>query len=1365
MRIRSLPPAFSKIGGNQLLTRFVLIFFALGAYAQEADQARRFLHFSGNEGAPVNETVLQIIQDKQGMMWFATSGGLYSFDSRKFRKFAHDPRLPGSLPTKYVETVICDSHGTIWAGSTNGLCRHDKATGKFQIFRHDPNDETTISGNNVRVIVEDTQRGLWLGAGNGLNYLTDIGKSINVRRFVLPDANGDALKVWSIAEDRNRILWIGTTSGLFRMNKDGSNLRRYDNLSGDAKPASNDINLVHIDRKNRIWVGTRNGGLYRFDAASGKFQLIPEFRTKNNIFPPVTRILDDGDEGLWIGTGLGLAKYDIRSRSSIWYTRKFDDPGSLADNSVYAICIDNQGGMWLGSYYTGIDYTSASATPFSVVPFSRGEEEKVPLDVYKIGKAKTLGMWVVTEDRSKMMLLGQGVRGKSVFRFPWQSASSFSSFHLDSLGTIWAGGDGVLRNFNPKSGKIKDYLLKPAQSSTLIKERIRTIREDGLGGFWLAGDYGLIHFNGRSLLFSEVYTTRGESLSASHYAIKSVLEDSRHNLWIGGANCIFVRKAGTSAFKPVSLAPNTNPAQSAVVNFIREDRLGRIWFAASEGGLQVFDPKRGSATRIFKNRDMAENAYNILVDNDLGIWIGQEGGGLTRYHPDDGTSQHFNQLDGLPSDVIKASTSFQDDDGTMFFGTNNGVFKFQPKGIKVNKDVPPLVFSGLKLFNNDVEPGDHNRILSRPLTTSEKIVFEHTQNVFTIDFALLSYARRDKNRYAYMMEGFEKNWNYVDNPSATYTNLNPGDYTLLIKAANSDGYWTQKPARLRITVLPPLWKTWYAYLTYFLVLGGAIFILTRLLWARNVFRKESELYHAKLDFFTNISHEIRTHLTLIGGPIQKVHQSPSLDPQSRKLLSHATNNADRLMDLVNELLNFQKMENGELKLCVREENFVQNLKSTLAAFEHLFTEKRIEISLKFFDADISLWYDRNQMQKVFYNLLSNAHKFTPEGGKVSIEVTDAGQFVAVDVIDNGVGISPQHLEKIFENFFQEFDAANANRGYGIGLALSRKIMELHRGSLTVTSRKSKNNNNETRFHVKLLKGNAHFPEFEISEAPEAFTGHSALPETFVRDKPENNLPLSHKYSILLVEDNAELLAFTREIIENTYKVLEAPNGLIALEIAREHLPDLIVSDIMMPEIDGLNLCTTLKSDVRTCHIPIILLTAKGAPHHLLHGLKAGADAYIVKPFDIRVLELKIKNLLNTRRVLSLRNEGVLGLDTGATALLELDKQFLAKLKKLIDENISDSGFGVRQISEEVGMSLSLLYKKVKAITGMTVNDFVKSIKMRQAAKLLSMKIYNVNEVAYMVGYEDRKYFSKEFKKIYGKSPSKFGAPVLDESFE
>ncbi len=643
------------------------------------------------------------------------------------------------------------------------------------------------------------------------------------------------------------------------------------------------------------------------------------------------------------------------------------------------------------------------------------------------------------------------------------------------------------------------------------------------------------------------------------------------------------------------------------------------------------------------------------------------------------------------------------------------------------------------------------------MALTKEIRLQHNQNVFTIEYALLNFIKSNKNRYAYKLEGIDKDWNETNTASVTYTNLPTGHYRFLVKGANNDGVWSD-PVAMDIRVLPPFWFTWWAYCVYILLLLVVLFLINRFFFFRALLKKENELHQVKLNFFTNVSHEIRTHLTLIMAPVEKMLTDKQTDSFAQQQLRHVKTNAARLLKLVSELMDFRKAETHHLQLKTARHDLVGFLEEIYTSFREVSLAKNISLSFIHDRENCFVYFDPEQLEKVFFNLLTNAFKFTPEGGRIVVNMEQHDNKVTVQVTDNGRGIAPQYLDKLFTNFFQVADHGQQNTGYGIGLALAKNIVELHKGTITVQSEPATSTKEgRTCFTVTLLQGNKHLVPAvaEPMLSPAIITPQASVVQP-VKTTEEAS------FSLLIAEDNADLRTLLQETFEHRYQLSLCENGSEAWEKAIEQIPDLIISDVMMPGMDGFALCERLKTDERTSHIPVIMLTAKSAQSDQVSGLETGADIYLTKPFSTRVLELSVHNLLVSRERMRQKFNALIvatPTTTNAPALAEalnsVEKEFLEKVMQLVETYMEDPEFGVDMLARKVAMSPPILYKKLKAVTNMSVNDFIKSLRLKKAAALLLQKQLTVYEVAYAVGYNDRKYFSREFKKQFGKTPSEY----------
>lgn len=811
-----------------------------------------------------------------------------------------------------------------------------------------------------------------------------------------------------------------------------------------------------------------------------------------------------------------------------------------------------------------------------------------------------------------------------------------------------------------------------------------------------------------------------------------------------------------------------------------KDSKDRLWIGTDGGGVNYYNPITDKFYALNETDKLTDDVIHAIIEDEQGnIWVSTDNG-LYKLHfknfelpftTKNVEVSHYNADDGLASNQFQTNASLRLKNGELLFGGINGLTSFFPDRLIKNKIKPQVAFTDFLIRNKPVLVDSAESPLKKSITFSDHVELKYDEGYITIKFAALNFINPEKNQYAYKMEGISgDDWHYSGTQrEANYTNLSPGKYTFKVMAANNDGLWNSEPITLKITVLPPWWQTWWAFviyvvIIYYIALTIYKFQKNRLNLKRELYlehlekERQEELHQMKIDFFTNISHEIRTPLTLILGPLEKMLMSSGLNATVQRQLHQVQQNASRLMRLVTELMDFRKAESGHMKLSFSACNIVQFAQEIYLSFQTLAQDKQIDYRFESNVNKLEVFFDKDHLEKVVFNLLSNAFKFTAEKGTIILSVQQVENEVELKVIDNGKGISKSNVNQLFTRFFQVYNEDVSTGGYGIGLALSKNIVELHKGTIAVTSDIDDPANRQTTFKVTLPLGSAHLdqksiiPEYMNSDNPAHYYLQSQANHILV---PHQEVLEEVKYTILIIEDNLDLRNFIRESFQSQYKILQATNGLEGLEMALTEIPDLIISDVMMPEMDGLELCRRVKTDDRINHIPVILLTARAAYMHQINGLEKGADAYITKPFSIQVLELNVKNILATKEAGRQKFVREVLLNPQPPTIETPDEKFLHKLMQLIEEHIDDTEFDVTAIVQEIGMSKTVLYKKVQALTNLSVADLIKTIRLKRAASLLAKNQMSIADVAFAVGFSDRKYFSKEFKKQYEMSPSEY----------
>ena len=875
----------------------------------------------------------------------------------------------------------------------------------------------------------------------------------------------------------------------------------------------------------------------------------------------------------------------------------------------------------------------------------------------------------------------------------------------------------------------------------------------------------------------------------NHIIITFFIQDKRDNIWVGTTKGLFkVTKIAPDEYRIQSMLDRISKTDqsSTSANHILslfESSNGLIWIGTRGSGLNSYDPVKDEYTLYNELYKLEEESVSSIIESDDGdIWISGNSG-ISKLDLSSNTSTNYTINDGLLSNDFNFNASFKNAEGILFFGNYKGVDYFDPKTIAINNSVPSLYLTDFKLFNKDVAPGQKNSPLNKVIAETDDLVLDYNQSFFTIEYAGINYTRPEKNQYAYYLEGLESDWNYVGTlRSATYTNLDHGEYTFKLKASNNDGVWNEEPLSLKIKILPPWWKTKFAILGYFVLFFLSIYLLNKIMRDRIKEKQiiknersrriqEERLHEKKLQFFTNISHEFRTPLTLIINPLEDIIKDDNLELPARVKQKHNIihKNTERLYRLINELMDFRKLELDKVRLKAREIEVVSFTKDIVGYFNEEAFNRNIQLNL---DADlpiISLWADESMLEKIIFNILSNAIKVTPEGGVINIDISSSDRLrqmplvseispskvIEIIISDTGPGLEKENVKKIFERFYQ---VENMNKTYyggtGIGLEVVQNFIQLHKGKVKVKSKIGKG----TSFKLMFPEGKDHFNENELlREETKSLVNKERFfrkPNDPVVDEDENTELTTKTNTLLIVEDNSELRKYLKDKLKSQYKILAAKNGLEGLKMAKEALPDVILTDVIMPEMDGFEFCKNIKEDLRTSHIPLLMLTAKTKIEDRLEGIGFGADAYMVKPFDMRLLQLRLTQLIKSRQLIFDKYFGsISGAEDNANAS-SLDKDFIQKVLTYVNENMGDSDLSVELLASQLNLSRSQLYRKIKTLTGQTVNEFLRKVRLQRAKQIIETESdVIISEVCYQVGFSSPSYFTKCFKAHFGVLPT------------
>lgn len=1366
--------------------RLMLVFiplFILFSFICRAQPQVAIDYLNIDDGLSQGE-VTGILQDNLGFMWFATRGGLNKYDGYRFKVYKHNPRVANSLPNSSIEAIFEDSRGDLWFGTkAGGLSRFVYSKEQFINFRHDPDDSASISEKRIVSIAEDVDGNMWFGTFNkGVNrYIT---QTHSFKRYFPQE------RVTEIFVSSKGDLWIGVSGGLAKYDKRSDSFKLI-KIFGDEY-----VGVVDIEEnreKGIFYLATWGKGLLLFYPDTGRAVQV-EGRTKSNEVISAYRILRDRSGAIWVGSwGSGL--YLLNERENTLDKVEIMPSSAGAFNVDYDIVLslfeDRTGIVWVGTDGGGICKIDKNKPRFNKLVYSSGLSNSHILSVLADSRNN---LWLGTKGGGLNLF-----KNNAVTRVRLQNTAERRSTQLikivyeDRQGVIWIGTDyGLHKTIELSEGEFacKEFIMEPGNSKSISGGKITAILEDSHGNFWVGTQqHGLNCLLGYDqdgkAGFKRYPSNPADKKALGDNRVSCIYEDPTGRLWIGSYGGLHLYDRTNDSFiRYENINGNLNSISSNIITSITSVS-DTLWVGTPNGlNKGVWDGQGNlTFTALYREDGLPDDyIHAILYDDRHELWISTNGG-ISRYDLEKHDFTNFNKSDGLPGNAFSEGAAFKKN-GIMYFGGVNGLVFFHPDSIVDNSAFTDVVITDLKIFNQPVEIDERmngRKILTKCAPLTRSVTLSHQENVFTIEFSNLDFSAPEKNNYAYMLEGFDKDWVYAgSNRTATYTNLRHGDYQLKMKSANASNVWSDRLTTIDIKVLPPPWKSWWAYGIY-IIIGFLLITLVRTIAIKQTLLqnhlhiaqletdKQRELNETKSRFFTNVSHEFRTPLTLILGPLNEMLSDKKIDSGLKEKIGLLHQHAGRLLHLVNQLLDFRKAETGKVQLRVAEGNIVRFLKEVFLSFKEQARIKEIDFSLTADPEELNVYFDRDKMEVVIGNLLSNAFKYTAEKGSIAISVTRTGPDESdlfnegcceIRVKDNGSGIPPEEKGKIFDRYYQILNADSASLiGSGIGLSLTKDYVELHHGTIKVESDPGKG----SEFIVSLPLGRERFTKHQVienfmnSDSP----GHYEIIKHVdtTKDQVEDEVAgQNDKKLVMVVEDNPEVMRYLISLLNGKgYEVLPASNGREGWELARENQPDLVISDLMMPVMDGLELCNLLKNHAKTSDIPVIILTARTANVFQVDGFQSGADDYITKPFNPETLLARVANLIRTRKKLKDSYSRKLKLDPTDVEITPYDEKILKKAVELVEHNLQNNNFSAQWLAEELSMSPSTLYRKLKTLTGASVNEFIRSIRLKRAAQLLSTGEFTVNEAAYEVGIFDVKYFRSCFKKQYGVTPTQYQA--------
>lgn len=1411
--------AASRIAAALVLAAGILALAPPGVEAQQ--ETPTFRHLTIADGLSQN-AVSAIVQDRRGFLWFGTKDGLNRYDGYTFRVFRHDPFDLRSLSDNAVTALFEDREGNLWVGTEGGsLDRFDRdrevfhrygleagvavnalaqgaggelwiatngqglarlpanappgGEARFEWFRHAPETPSSLGHDVVYALLVDGGGTLWVGREGGLDRLDPgAGSFVGYRAdpgspLGLLDDRG----VTALLEDRQGRLWMGLASGISVVDAERTLITHHPHRYRTFRFGWGQVRAMLQDREGTLWLATPSE-LMRFDPSAEAFQYLrhdPLAPTGMNSNVP-TALLQDRSEVIWVGTnGFGLNVHDPKANRFRTFVRPEDRPWRVSGFSVYTLFEDSGGALWIDAgllyrwnratgEFTSFQTTSDRPDDFGNTPVWALLEH--PRGFLWAGTARGLYHYEIATGRARHYRHDPGDPGG----LPEMEVRDLLR---DPSGRLWVVTESWLAELvDPATGRFRSYRHSDRPGTGRWTFPSLTPTADGL--LWFGSNEGLVRFDPAAGAFHRYRNDPADPSSLGHDVVRAILPDPE----------------------------------------VPDDAL---WVGTAGGGLNRLDLDTGRFTRYTTAHGLANNVvYGILPDDEGRLWLSTNRG-LSRFDPTTGAFRHFDAGDGLQSDEFNSGASFRSPRGELFFGGVYGLSYFHPDDVRDNPHVPEVVITGFRRQNRVESPADSGSVLERSITETGEIRLSHEDNLLSFEFAALDYSAPGKNQYAYRMRGFSDEWIHAGTSrSATFTNLPPGSYTLEVRGSNNDGVWNEAGASLALTILPPWWRTRWAmgvYLLLFVGTGWGVrrYEMDRLRLEHRLQREHEEteqlreLDRARSRFFADVSHEFRTPLTLTLGPLDDLRSGfhgPLPEPVQGQV-ELARRNAGRVLELIDQLLEVARLETGSTRLMARRLELGSFLRRVGGHFDPLAGRRDLRLEVETPEGGVEVFAEPARLEKILGNLLSNALKFTPPGGTVTLRL-DADEAAArISVRDTGPGIPPEELPRVFDRFYRgERSSEQAYPGTGIGLALVRELVHLHGGTVEVESGPEAG----SRFTVTLRQGREHLRPDQVVEevdagswTPRSSTREGTEAEAAVRWPPppgtestpisrgpggngatpsaspspdDNGAERDDVTTVLVAEDNSELRDYIRSHLEGRFRVMEASDGREALELARANLPDLVISDVMMPGMDGHALCRALKEDPETDFLPVILLTARAAPEDRLAGLRDRADAYLTKPFDVEELLTVVRNHLEVRERLEARFSGTSAnggsgddqalrrhptLHAAPVEATSPDARFLEQVRTVIEARMEDEDFSVEELARRVAHSRSHLHRRLKELVDESPSDLIRRMRLERAAYLLEARAGSVSRIAYAVGFKSVAHFSNRFQEHFGVRPS------------
>ena len=1389
------------------------MFFLETSFAQQNKfqiSNTKFEHITNSDGL-MHNSIRFSFQDSRGYMWFGTNNGLYKYNGYEFKIYNNELGNKYSLIGNRITSISEDSSGKVWIGTNKGLCTYNRDSDSFVRDLYNSEISSYFNFHNfINTIFIDTLDNIWLGTPQGLYNLKKSSKGFKLSVFktsnqvdglasnyiscitqykeglLIGTPNGlnklefsddDQVKITRIKNnvigsvnikslfvDSDLSIWVGTLNGLHKIETSIDNtFNVYTNYLAEIENsfANNSINTIHQVDSSTIWIGTLNSGIFELNKDENVVKIYQQnprniYNLKSN---DINNIFKDDFGVVWVSTNRGgVSKLNLNKNKIDHFKNNDFNSNSLSGNLINTIFEDSNQNVWIGTFKTGLNLLMNNSKEKEFIHFNKAD----------VG------------------------------------SNNIHAICEDNYGNIWLGSksDGITQ-VQVQKGKISKTarFTKENTNNALMVNKVTIMYKDKRGDIWMGGgpNSGLIRLTpnkefGKLPQITQFQKLKENTNSLTSNYVFSIYEDSQNVLWVGLNGSGLVKIIRDENNNPIHytriMGREEYPSglNNNQIFAIHEDNYQNIWIATFGGGLnkilkEEINKKHPKIIKYKQENGLPSNEiYGILEDKNQNLWISSNSG-ISKYDIENKTFTNLGLKDGLQALNFRKGAYFKGRNGMMYFGGINGFNSFNPNSFVKNEVPPKVELTGFKLFNNEVGVGEKilgKAVLNKNISETNEIVLKHGHNSFSFEFSAMHYASPNQNNYMYMLDGFDKDWISTSSKRrfVTYANLDSKDYVFKVIASNSDNVWNSNARELKLKVLPALWKTWWAYTIFILFTIFLMWLFRRNILVRAEYRnslkiekleknKIKVLNKMKLEFFTNISHEFKTPLTLILGPLQNLLKMEIVDSKLKESLLIMDRNANYLFRLINQLMDFRKAETNQLKVITSKGNLVDFCEEVVLSFNVLANEKHLNLSFESSESELIVYFDWDKMDKILNNLISNSIKYTPDSGNIKVSlsfinngiskrsnVLDVRSEIEIIVEDTGVGIPKNQISKVFKRFYQVEDSNKSNSfGSGVGLALTKKLIDLLQGHIKVKSNHNEGSQFIVRFPVITSKNDL-MREAEISSEEVIFSESGLVINENIHKEIGDSIKTLP--SLLIVEDNPDMQTFLKSSLEESYKILQAYDGVQGLKIALENIPNIIISDVMMPNMDGIQFCNEIKQNEITNHIPFILLSARASIDHKIEGLKVGADVYIPKPFDMRLLKIKTQKLLEEREFLIEKFASKrITLDSQKIGINHTEKAFLEKAEKVIEDNLTNSEFVVEDLGRALSFSRMQLYRKFKSVRGLSANEFIREYRIKKAALLLRETDLNVSEILYTIGFTNRSYFSKCFKKTFDMSPKEY----------